>query len=93
MHTSHIIWGNYPETEDLIKELQQNEFDMITVVDVEIKDGSVLKRGDIVYATKEYVAATRIEEVKEIHYHYCPDQEVRWRRTTEDIIEGQRYLC
>lgn len=37
MFKTHIIWGNYPETENLIKELQQHKLDIITVIDEEIK--------------------------------------------------------
>ncbi|WP_262176517.1 hypothetical protein [Saccharococcus sp. Marseille-Q5394] len=57
MQKAHIIWGNYQETEDLIKELEQNELDIITVVDDEMKS-SLKRRGDIVYASKEYVLNT-----------------------------------
>lgn len=73
MVKSHIIWGNYPETETLIEELQQHELDMniITVIDDEMKS-SLKRRGDIVYASKEYVEHARLSQVTEFHYYYIP---------------------
>lgn len=66
---THIIWGNYPETEDLIEELQQEELAIITVVDDEMKSG-LKRRGDIVYASKKYVEDVRLSQVTEFHYYY-----------------------
>ncbi|MCM3745105.1 hypothetical protein M3193_13275 [Sporosarcina luteola] len=69
MFRSHIIWGNYPETEDLIEELQQHELDMITVIDDDMKR-SLKRQGDIVYASREYVEDARLSQVTEYHYYY-----------------------
>ncbi|MCG7344777.1 hypothetical protein MHZ92_11570 [Sporosarcina sp. ACRSL] len=72
MLKSHIIWGNYPETEDLIEELQQQELAIITVIDNEINSG-LKRQGDIVYASKEYVEDARLSQVSQVtefHYYY-----------------------
>lgn len=71
MQKTHIIWGNYPETEDLIEELQQHELDIITVIDEEMKNG-LKRRGDIVYTSKKYVTDVRLSQVTEFHYYYIP---------------------
>lgn len=71
MYKSHIIWGNYPETEDLIEELQQDELDMITVIDNEMKN-SLKRIGNIIYVSKEYVEDARLSQVTEIHYYLIP---------------------
>ncbi len=71
MIKSHIIWGNYPETVDLIEELLEHKLDIITVIDEEMKS-SLKRRGDIVYASKEYVKNVRMSQVTEFHYYISP---------------------
>ncbi|MCM3709186.1 hypothetical protein [Sporosarcina luteola] len=73
MFTTHIIWGEYPETEVLIKELQQNDdLDIITVIDPEAKNSFLKKKGDITYASRDYVEDARNSQVIEFHYYYIP---------------------
>lgn len=73
---SHIIWGIYPETEELIEQLQQQyEFDLITVVDKEAKKSYVKRQGKITYATSRYVEDARLSKVPEVHYHYVDPSE------------------
>jgi hypothetical protein len=70
---THIIWGNYPETEDLIAELQQNDdLDIITVIDTEAKNSFLKSQGDITYASSDYVENARNRKVIEFHYYYIP---------------------
>ncbi|MCM3709207.1 hypothetical protein [Sporosarcina luteola] len=73
MFRNHIIWGNYPETAYLIKQLQlQYEFDLITLIDDEVPQNIVKAQGAITYAGKEFVENTRMSEVTEFHYYYTP---------------------
>ncbi|WP_262176535.1 hypothetical protein [Saccharococcus sp. Marseille-Q5394] len=71
MFKTHIIWGNFSETEDLIEELKKNDdLDIITVIDHEVKKCSLKRLGDITYASKEYVENARLSQVTEFHYYY-----------------------
>ena len=73
MYKTHIIWGDYPETEELIEELQQKDaLDIITVIDPEAKKSFLKRQGDITYASKDYVDHARHSEVTEFHYYYIP---------------------
>ncbi|MGN7385487.1 hypothetical protein [Sporosarcina sp. SAFN-015] len=73
MTKTHIIWGDYPETKDLIKKLQQDdELDIITVIELEAKNSFLRRKGDIIYASKDYVEHARNIEVTEFHYYYIP---------------------
>ncbi|MCM3636568.1 hypothetical protein M3152_02460 [Sporosarcina luteola] len=73
MLKAHIIWGNYPETEDLIEELQQSDdLDIITVIDKEAKNSFLKRQGDITYASSDYVENARLSKVTEFHYYFIP---------------------
>ncbi|WP_252502006.1 hypothetical protein [Sporosarcina sp. Marseille-Q4943] len=73
MFRNHIIWGNYPETEYLIKQLQLDyRFDLITVIDEEMPQYRVKNGGDIIYAGKGFVENSRMNDITEFHYYYTP---------------------
>ncbi|MBD7984534.1 hypothetical protein H9649_08080 [Sporosarcina sp. Sa2YVA2] len=76
MHTSAYIWGDYPETETLIKRLRENGTELITVVTDEA--GSKMNKFDgVVYVTSDLMNDGRLEETKEVHYKYVARQERR----------------
>ncbi|MCM3744086.1 hypothetical protein M3193_08010 [Sporosarcina luteola] len=76
MFRTHYIWGDYPETEELIKELQQNDdMDIITVIDPEAKNRFLKKQGNITYASSNYVEDARNRLMIEFHYYYIPPSE------------------
>lgn len=73
MFRTHIMWGDYPETEDLIKELQQDDcLAIITVIDVEAKQKFVKKQGEVTNASSNCVEDARLPQVIEFHYYYIP---------------------
>lgn len=73
MTKAHIIWGEYPETKDLINKLQQDDdLDIITVIELEAKKSFLKRKGDITYASRDYVEHARNSEVTEFHYYYIP---------------------
>lgn len=82
-----IIWDINEDTIVLIDELREKEAGMITIIEKDRQNG-LTKRGDLTYASKDYVESIKDLGFQIIHYHYIPPLQQTDHQKWHEFREG-----